>query len=74
MVLRGVSVSGPITALVLVSGPIPALAAALLQQKVTISGRLTSGPHGGPQGRKGSVRPLGWVNMGPESDLGKENV
>ena len=63
MVLRGVLASGPITA----------LAAASPQQKVTISGRSTSGPHGGrkegPQGRKGSVRPWGWVNAGPESDL-----
>ena len=54
MVLRWVSVSGPITA----------LAAALPRRKVTIFGRLTSGPGGGrkegPQGRNGSVSPLGW--------------
>ena len=43
------------------------------QRKVTISGRRTSGPHGGrkegPQGRQGSVRPLCCVNAGPESAL-----
>ena len=47
---------------VLVSGPITALAAASPQQKVTISGRRTSGPRGGrkegPQGRKGVHEPL----------------
>ena len=55
--------------LVLVSGPITALAAASPQRKVTVSGRRTSGPHGGrkegPQGRKGSVTPLRCVNVGP---------
>ena len=54
---------------VLVSGPITALAAALPQRKVTISGRRTSGPRGGrkesPQGRKGSVSPLRYANAGP---------
>ena len=43
--------------LVFISGPITALAVASPQRKVTISGRRTSGPHGGrkegPQGRKG---------------------
>ena len=43
------------------------------QRKITISGRRTSGPHGGRkeglQGRKGSVTPLGCVNAGPESAL-----
>ena len=52
MVLRLVSVSGPITA----------LADASPQWKVTIFGRRTSGPCAGhkegPQGRKGSVTPL----------------
>ena len=52
-----------------VSGSIAALAAASPQREVTISGRRTSGPCGGrkegPQGRKGSVSPLGCVNAGP---------
>ena len=60
MVMRGVLVSGPITA----------LAAASPQRKVNISGRRTSGPRGGhkegPQGRKGSISPLRCVNVGPE--------
>ena len=55
--------------LVLVSGPITALAAASPQLKVTFSGRRTSGPCGGreegPQGRKGSVTLLRCVNVGP---------
>ena len=46
----------------LVSGPITALAAASPRRKVTISGRSTSGSYGGreegPRGRKGSVSPL----------------
>ena len=52
LVLRGVLVSGPITA----------LAATSNRRKDTILGRRTSGPCGGrkegPQGRKGSATPL----------------
>ena len=58
MVLRGVLVSGPITA----------HAAAAPQRKVYIFGRPTSGPCGGrkegPQGREGSVNPLGLRQRG----------
>ena len=58
MVLRGVLVSGPITA----------LASASPQRKVTISGRRTSDPRGGrkegPQGRQGSVTPVALCQRG----------
>ena len=68
---RTVTWSAPFMVLrrVLVSGPITSLAAASPQWKVTVFGRRMSGLCGGrkegPQGRKGSITPLRYANVGP---------